>query len=953
MLGDASLGELDSSPYRQVGSTPYEAIKPIAAMSAAPDSSSPLGGSTDSPSSVKRPSSPDAEIDAYLAWAHAVLANIPDTKRAVRKPADLSDGVVLFQILADIDPHLFRNPHAGDTKDNWVLTIGTLKRLLKLMMQFYSQSLQCAPAALPAPDLNAIARSADPAELAKLCLLAIGIAVQSEKNETHIAAIQTLDQAHQHQLMMSIGSIMAFIKQGQEEEQATSTADESMLSSSAATDSGTRSLDSKHEGKSAAQLAAELDAAHSEKDDLERTYLHLLEAHRHVKNQFEDLQTEKDELAATHEAYKKRVDEERNEQADVLMRHEIDKLKNELRRSEDALAELESDNEKLLQSAEDAKRKVEELQKSAEEATKLKDEIEEYRHAADRLQKAENAIEKYKKKLEEGADIRRQLKSLEDQNAELVDRNAKLEDEYKRVSAFKPLMDSYKSQIADLESKTSNLQRDLDTSKYEQEQILSRLKASEAQRATEKEEMELYQERIKELELGGEAAGAPRKKLVSRNSNASVNGVDGLVAADASRTSANDTDDLEDEDILEHSSELDDALSGTTMTDLKIQVRKLARELEAARANKADQSRLIVLENLLEDAQRMKARYETDYLREHREKMVLQNQLEAIRSGKSDLGDGTEAAYALRLRLNEVVEELDVAKRRLTELEVQNEQVLRELTVAKSDLTLVNKDQVDILHSLRASMDADKDELEAHVKKLKAELASVSEQNRMYMAQVNALLLEKVDLQAEGIGQRDEALKRERTLGELRTRLKGKGLPKEVEDMVANLQSEALTSTRDLKALQERFAKAKTFIKQQDKMIKEKDRSIAAAAAAGRLVGAGSAGDVENETLEKETRSLREQVRNLQREQRLMMSAYQELGRRYMVELESGRNPSGGGGGSRSGIGGVYARSGAASYAAGGARALSGLIGLNAPGRSWLANQRRTVNPTLQLAGRK
>ncbi|GAC75593.1 hypothetical protein PANT_16c00058 [Moesziomyces antarcticus T-34] len=864
----------------------------------------------------------DAEIDAFVAWAQAVLADIPHADRNVSAPADLADGVALFQILADIDPDLFRNPHAGDTKDNWVLTIGTLKRLYKLMLQFYSQSLSCAPSPLPSPDLNAIARSADPEELAKLCLLAIGIAVQSEKNEAHIAAIQTLDHSHQTQLMVSIERIMSLIKQAQDEELAASAADDSNASSRAA------AVDPNTHGRSSAELASELDTLRAEKDDIEKTYLVLLETHRSVTSEFQDLKAERDELTAQHQEYKKRVEEERNEQADVLLHQQIEKLKAELRRSEDALAELESDNEKLIQAAQDSKRKIDELQKTADEAVKLRDQIEEYKHAADRLQKAENAIEKYKKKLEEGADIRRQLKLLEDQNAELVDRNAKIEDEYKRVSAFKPLMDSYKTQIAELESKSSTLQRDLATSKYEQDQILSRLKASEDQRATEKEEMELYQERIKELELGG-----------------------GLVAADATRA---DTDslDLDDDDELDRSGELEDALSGTTMTDLKIKVRKLTRELEAAQTNKADQSRLIVLENLLEDAQRMKARYEADYLREHRDKMVLQSQLEAIRSGKSDLGDGTEAAYALRLRLNEVVEELDAAKRRLGELEVQNEQTLRELTVAKSDLTLVNKDQVDILHSLRASMEADKDELEAHVKKLKAELGSMGEQNRMYMAQVNSLLMEKVDLQAEGIGQRDEALKRERALGDLRTRLQGKGLPKEVEELVASLQTEALNSTRDLKALQERFGKAKTFIKQQDRMIKEKDRSIAAAAAAGSLMGGAGGGEggalrgeMGNEALELEARRLREQVRNLEREQTLMMSAFQDLGRRYMVELESGRNPSGGGV--------VGARSGSASYAAGGVRALSGLTGLNAPGRSWLANQRRLVNPTLQLANRR
>ena len=85
--------------------------------------------------------------------------------------------------------------------------------------------------------------------------------------------------------------------------------------------------------------------------------------------------------------------------------------------------------------------------------------------------------------------------------------------------------------------------------------------------------------------------------------------------------------------------ELDSALAGTTMTDLKLQVRKLQRELEAVKKNEADASRVLVLENLLEDANRMKARYESDYLAAHREKLVLQNDLEEIRSGKS-MGDG-------------------------------------------------------------------------------------------------------------------------------------------------------------------------------------------------------------------------------------------------------------------------------------------------------------------------
>jgi protein HOOK3 len=55
---------------------------------------------------------------------------------------------------------------------------------------------------------------------------------------------------------------------------------------------------------------------------------------------------------------------------------------------------------------------VEDLTKKAEQSARLKDQLDEYKHAAEKLQKTENVIEKYKKKLEESADLRRQIKVL-------------------------------------------------------------------------------------------------------------------------------------------------------------------------------------------------------------------------------------------------------------------------------------------------------------------------------------------------------------------------------------------------------------------------------------------------------------------------------------------------------------------------------------------------------------
>ena len=196
-------------------------------------------------------------------------------------------------------------------------------------------------------------------------------------------------------------------------------------------------------------------------------------------------------------------------------------------------------------------------------------------------------------------------------------------------------MESYKTQIIDLETKNSSKNQEIESLTFELEQNRTKLKIALAERTKDAETLELYQERVRELELisstksaglGGQSPPYEKQDPVASELNDEDNHGENLAT-----------------DIYDHAQglggELDDAIAGTTMTDLKIQVRKLKRELEAVKKNEADASRLLVLENLLEDANRMKARYESDYLAAHREKLVLQRDLEEIRNGKS-LGDG-------------------------------------------------------------------------------------------------------------------------------------------------------------------------------------------------------------------------------------------------------------------------------------------------------------------------
>jgi protein HOOK3 len=78
-------------------------------------------------------------------------------------------------------------------------------------------------------------------------------------------------------------------------------------------------------------------------------------------------------------------------------------------------------------------------------------------------------------------------------------------------------------------------------------------------------------------------------------------------------------------------------------------------------------------------------------------------------------------------------------------------------------VNLVNKDQLEILASLRESVNEDKSGLETEVKKLQGQIQDLKERNKLQLEQVNTLLMEKVSLQSDSMTQREKMLERERT----------------------------------------------------------------------------------------------------------------------------------------------------------------------------------------------
>jgi protein HOOK3 len=136
-------------------------------------------------------------------------------------------------------------------------------------------------------------------------------------------------------------------------------------------------------------------------------------------------------------------------------------------------------------------------------------------------------------------------------------------------------------------------------------------------------------------------------------------------------------------------------------------------------------------------------------------------------------------------------------------------------------VNLVNKDQLEILATLRESVNEDKAGLEAETSRLEKQIKDLSDKNRMQLEQINGLLLEKVNLQTEGIGQREKMLQRERDLSDLRATMSGRDIPEDIKSRLLGQHEDNVTMQEQVKTLNAQLLKARQFIKQQDKLYKE------------------------------------------------------------------------------------------------------------------------------------
>ncbi|CAO3698520.1 hypothetical protein G6F70_003099 [Rhizopus microsporus] len=765
------------------------------------------------------------QAQACVEWINS-LDNI---SHSISHISELSDGIILFEILSTIDYKWFKLIRSADVGENWVFKINNLKKLYKLISRYYEDVLGYNFSNFPLVNLNAIAKEANFHEILKLCNFVIYTAVVCADNEKYIQKIQQLSPQSQQQLMLLIDNFMQYTQDNRQDELQQSSANYTPRSSYA--DDGS--------------YQSELLRMSKEKEELEVQNRQLIDKHSELLIKYDKLEADRTELQNRLRDMDAAV-AQANEtgRADYIMRTEIEHLKQDLQRSEDIRQEQERRLEEQSGQIKELLRRSEDATKYEEQAIKLKDQLDEYRHTAEKLQKAENVIEKYKKKLEETADLRRQVKLLEERNHALLEHSQKLEEEYGSLIAFKSLMESYKDQVAELQTQNNELIREKNRLDYELVQATKKLELMEDERLRDSDRIQLLEDHLQEAQLGM-----------------------GAVITDKPTTQRSkevDADDMDIDDFNLNDS-LEDTLKETNVTELKLanrrlerQVKKLQEEQAAGRSQKA-----VVLQHLLDDANRLKTQFEKSYIEVSQERDILQSDMARIREGIPDaLVD--QSAHTLSLRLHTIELEKEIKS-------------LRE-TVAK----LEKKIEEGRFNDAEGAED-----IRTKYYEMEQKSKHLEEQTKKQLEDINKLLLEKDALQGRSLEQNDELREQQRLNSEMKASLAAYAAQNDepLKQQNAHLQQQAIQLQEQLREAQLKLKKAKEFIKQQDKLLKEQKYD----GNSGNFDEAVSSLKAEVALREEETEKLKKQIHELRlqsrREQHLIISAWYDMSRRATKDI--------------------------------------------------------------------
>ncbi|XP_069631262.1 protein Hook homolog 3-like isoform X4 [Haliaeetus albicilla] len=377
---------------------------------------------------------------------------------------DLTNGVVMAQVLQKIDPSYFDenwlNRIKTEVGDNWRLKI--------LGQQINDFTL---------PDVNLIGEHSDAAELGRMLQLILGCAVNCEQKQEYIQTIMMMEESVQHVVMTAIQELM--------------------INESPVSFGNDAYIDLERQLK---KTTEELNEALATKEEIAQR-CHELDM------QVAALQEEKSILLAENQILMERLNqsdaiEDPNSPAGrrhLQLQTQLEHLQEETFRLEAAKDDYRIRCEELEKEIAELRQQTEDLSTLAEEAQSLKDEIDVLRHSSDKVARLESQVESYKKKLEDLGDLRRQVKLLEEKNTVYMQNTVSLEEELRKANAARSQLETYKRQAVELQNRLSEESKKADKLDYECKWLKEKVDSLQKEKDRLRAERDSLKETIEEL----------------------------------------------------------------------------------------------------------------------------------------------------------------------------------------------------------------------------------------------------------------------------------------------------------------------------------------------------------------------------------------------------------------------------------------------------------------------
>ncbi|XP_067846390.1 protein Hook homolog 1 [Heptranchias perlo] len=521
---------------------------------------------------------------------------------------DLTSGAVMAQVLNQIDQSWFNelwlSRIKGDVGENSRLKMNNLKKILQMVLNYYHEVLGLQIADFLHPDLNLIVEHVDVVELGRLLQLILGCAVNCEKKQEHIQNIMTLEESVQHNVMTAIQELMS-------KELAASLGAEA----SGDLDQQLKALD-------------ELSEALVEREELTQRCQEL-------DIQVSTLQEERSSLLAENDLLTERIN-----QLDAFddphslagkkyfnFQLQLDQLQEENYRLEAAKDDYRIHCEELERQLIEIQHRNDELNSLAEENLALKDEIDILRNYSDKVIKLEASVETYKKKLEDLNDLRRQMKLLEDKNMMYMQNTVSLEEELRKANAARTQLETYKRQVQELHNSLSEEVRRADKLAFEMKQIEEKHETL----LKEKERLIVERDTLKETNEELKCTQVHQDHLLQ-------SGKFPLGSHDHLAAEILPVEYREKFIRLQHENKM-------------LQLQQEGSENE----------RILVLQNLLDVANRTKNELETENRLENQRVQELQHQVEDLQKSLQEQGSKAEESSGLKKKLDAHLEKLHEA----------------------------------------------------------------------------------------------------------------------------------------------------------------------------------------------------------------------------------------------------------------------------------------------------